>query len=87
MSRLVLSADSRVLDVGAGRGWPGLRVVESTGCRLFSTDVPVAALEGARHNLATQFPQTIPMVLAAEGGAMPFRESVFDAVVHADVLC
>ena len=87
VSQLTLTPTSMVLDVGAGRGWPGLRAVESTGCRLYSSDIPVAALTGAKSNLETMFPNRTPLVIGSEGGALPFRRGVLDAVIHSDVLC
>jgi hypothetical protein len=37
---LHLSAADRLLDVGTGRGWPGLYVAAQTGCRVVLTDLP-----------------------------------------------
>ena len=45
---LPLTSTSVLLDVGAGRGWPGSHVARSSGCRLISTDVPWNALREAR---------------------------------------
>src|SRR5260221_203986 len=45
---LELHAGSLVLDVGAGRGWPGLYLAARTGCSVVMTDVPVEGLAAAR---------------------------------------
>ena len=69
-----------LLDVGAGRGWPGSHVARTSGCRLVSTDVPWDALLTAKTRPGIE-------VVAAQGGALPFRGDTFDAIVHADVFC
>ena len=77
---LDLEARATLLDVGAGRGWPGSHVARTTGCRLVSTDVPWDALLVAKL-------QRKSVVVQARGGSLPFRGDSFDAIVHADVLC
>lgn len=84
---LLLDPTHRLLDIGAGRGWPGSLVASSSGCRLVSTDVPVAALREARSNLESAGLRERSETVAAEGGALPFTADGFDAVVHADVFC
>ena len=77
---LQLSATSTLLDVGAGRGWPGSHVTRTSGCRLVSADRPWDALLAARTRGGTD-------VVAAVGGALPFPGDTFDGIVHADVFC
>ena len=44
-----LSDDDLVLDIGAGRGWPGSLIAKETGAKLVSVDVPLEALrQGAK---------------------------------------
>ena len=38
---LHLSAGDRLLDLGTGRGWPGLYLAARTGCRVVLTDLPL----------------------------------------------
>ena len=40
---LDLDAASRLLDLGAGCGWPGLYLGSTTGCRVVSSDVTLEA--------------------------------------------
>lgn len=87
VEHLRLNQDARLLDLGAGRGWPGVHVAEATGCRLFSSDVTTEALAGARENMSKWQLGVAPSVLAADGRALPFRTGFFDALVHADVFC
>lgn len=80
---LALGPKDRLLDLGGGRGWPGMRIAERSGCRLVTTELPWEALRAAR-DVA---PRVNGWVVAADGRRLPFRDAVFDAIVHADVLC
>jgi ubiquinone/menaquinone biosynthesis C-methylase UbiE len=84
---LRLGPGRRLLDLGAGRGWPGLYLAVHTGCRVVLTDVP---LEGLRLALARAATDHVPDRVAAvvsSARTLPFRAGTFDAVVHTDVLC
>jgi cyclopropane fatty-acyl-phospholipid synthase-like methyltransferase len=77
----------RLLDLGAGRGWPGLYLAAATGCRAVLADVPAEGLRAAaararRENLADR---AAPVAASARG--LPFAPATFDAIVHTDVLC
>jgi cyclopropane fatty-acyl-phospholipid synthase-like methyltransferase len=85
--RLDLRAGHRLLDVGTGRGWPGLYLTLRTGCQAVLTDQPV---EGLKHAVARAQHDHITertSVVAATAQALPFQLGSFDAVVHTDVLC
>jgi hypothetical protein len=43
---LGLSAADRLLDLGTGRGWPGLYLATTSGCRVVVTDLPLEGLRG-----------------------------------------
>jgi ubiquinone/menaquinone biosynthesis C-methylase UbiE len=78
---------SFVLDVGAGRGWPGRLIAAVTGCRMVLSDVPCSELVDAlgrakRDGIAHRCDAVV-----ATAAALPFRERSFDAIVHADVMC
>ena len=77
---LRLGPGQRLLDLGAGRGWPGLHIAAELGCRLLCTDLPWEALEAAKDRGAE-------WVLGGDGRALPLRTGSCDAIVHADVLC
>lgn len=80
--------DGRLLDLGAGRGWPGTYLARATGCRLVSTDIPRVALQGARSRYARHgLRQGSAAAIASDGRWLPFRPGSFDAVSHADVFC
>ena len=83
---LNLHSEARLLDIGAGRGWPGLFLAERSGCRAVVTDIPHPAIATA-HSRAEQLGLTGRCQLAlAAGSALPFRDASFDAVVHTDAL-
>src|SRR3989337_1702394 len=44
---LRLRPGTLLLDVGAGRGWPGLYLAQETGCRVVLADVPAPGLATA----------------------------------------
>lgn len=84
---LGLGPGDHLLDLGAGRGWPGIHLAAETGCRLVSTDLTLEAVAWAKENLQQPGLCSKPVTVAADGTALPFRARVFNAVVHADVLC
>jgi SAM-dependent methyltransferase len=83
---LRLKPESRLLDVGAGRGWPGLYLSERSGCRAVITDLPRPAIASARARAEDLgLPGRCHFALAS-GSPLPFRQASFDAVVHTDTL-
>jgi cyclopropane fatty-acyl-phospholipid synthase-like methyltransferase len=84
---LGLSATDRLLDIGTGRGWPGLYLAARTGCQVILTDLPLDGLRVAADRTAAEgLAARAGMVVAAASG-LPFRAGSFDAIVHSDVLC
>ncbi len=87
VEHLQIGARDRILDVGAGHGWPGWGLTESTGCRLISTDIPVNALVWAKQVFDERGLGDRTEIAAADVVNLPFRDATFDAVTHADVFC
>ncbi len=79
VQRLSLHEDSRVLDLGSGRGWPAIHFTKEARCRVVATDVPLQGLQEAQDHLRFR--------AGADARALPFRSSAFDAVTHSDVFC
>ena len=84
---LELAAGSLVLDIGAGRGWPGLYLAARTGCSVVMTDVPVEGLASARERAQREGLEDRAWPVNASARDLPFAAEIFDAVVHTDVLC
>lgn len=84
---LDLRPGRRLLDVGSGRGWPGLFLSQETGCDVVLSDLPVEALRVARRRARSEGlePRTAAVVASAAEPAL--RAGSIDAVVHTDVLC
>lgn len=82
-----LGRSVRLLDLGAGRGWPGLYLAARTGCRVVLGDVPFEGLRTAAERIGREALSDQAAVVAASARAFPFRAGSFDAVAHTDVLC
>ena len=77
----------RLLDVGAGAGWPGLYLAQVTGCDVVLADLPVVGLQIALERAAADGFEERCSAVVSEGAVLPFGESSFDALSHSDVLC
>jgi len=84
---LALGPSQRLLDLGAGSGWPGLYLATMTGCDVVLVDVPLAGLRIAADRAATDHLSARCSVVVADGAALPFQSGCFDAISHSDVLC
>jgi methylase of polypeptide subunit release factors len=86
-ARLGLAEGTTVLDLGTGRGWPGVYYAARDGCRVVGTDMPVDALAAATRRARAEHVESRFSAVAAAGADQPFRPRAFDAIVHTDVLC
>lgn len=84
-ARLDLGPGTTLLDMGTGRGWPGLYYASRHGCTVVGTDMPLDGLLAAKRRARDE--QTRFSPVAAGGRHQPFRPGAFDAIVHTDVLC
>ena len=87
LDRLDLTRSDRLLDIGAGRGWPGLYLSKRSGCRVVLTDLPLVALKEAGRRARKDRAHKRTDNVVAGGANLPFRPRSFDAVVHSDVRC
>lgn len=84
---LELRPDVKLLDVGAGSGWPGLYLAQLSGCDVVLVDLPPAALRIALERATADGLSERCQVVAADGAELPFQDASFDALSHSDVLC
>lgn len=84
---LALDRCTRLLEVGAGSGWPALYFAAEFGCDTTLTDVPEEALHIAADRVAREPPGCRISLTVADGACLPFSAAHFDAVSHSDVLC
>jgi SAM-dependent methyltransferase len=85
--RLELRPGLRLLDLGCGRGWPGLYLAMRTRCQVVLADVPLDGLRSAKARAVRERLGARCAVVAASGAHLPFAGESFDAIVHTDVLC
>jgi 2-polyprenyl-3-methyl-5-hydroxy-6-metoxy-1,4-benzoquinol methylase len=84
---LGLREGHRLLDVGSGRGWPGLYLAKVAGCTVVLTDIPEQGLRVAKERAAIEAMAVRSAAVAASARRLPFKAGSFDAIVHTDVLC
>ncbi|MFQ6024872.1 MAG: methyltransferase domain-containing protein [Acidiferrobacterales bacterium] len=84
---LELRPGRRLLEVGAGSGWPGLFLARTTGCDVTLLDVPLEAIRMAAEKAVSEQLDGMCWVVVADAGALPFSNNSFDAISHSDVLC
>jgi SAM-dependent methyltransferase len=84
---LGLELGKRLLDVGSGRGWPGLYLARRSGCVAVLSDLPLHALHAGAARAGAEGLSGRVSAVAASARHLPFRKGSFDAIVHTDVLC
>ncbi len=84
---LELRPAARLLDVGAGSGWPGLFLSQLTGCEVVLADIPLVALQIAAERATAEEMQRRCRAVVADGAVLPFKDGSFDGLSHSDVLC
>jgi O-methyltransferase StaMB len=85
--RLGLGTGTRLLEVGAGAGWPGIYLAQRTGCDVTLADLPLAGLRVATERTAADGVASRCRAVVADGAKLPFPAGSFDAIGHSDVLC
>ncbi len=84
---LGLGPTVKLLDVGAGSGWPGLYLAHRTRCDVVLVDLPFASLRVALERAAADRLSERCGVVVADAAALPFTDASFHALSHSDVLC
>ena len=84
---LDLEPGSRLLELGAGSGWPGLYIAQLVACDVVLVDIPVTSLGTARDRAIADKLSERCQFVAADAAQLPFADGSFDAVSHTDLLC
>jgi ubiquinone/menaquinone biosynthesis C-methylase UbiE len=84
--RLRLGPDDLLLDIGCGRGWPGVYLAAETGCRAVLMDLPPPALAAAAKRADDQGLAERVSVVRGSATNFPFAARSLDAVSHTDTL-
>lgn len=84
---LGLHAGVRMLEIGAGSGWPALYLAARTGCCLVMTDLPLDGLCIATRRAFDDGISGNCAAAVADATRLPFGRCAFDAINHSDVLC
>jgi cyclopropane fatty-acyl-phospholipid synthase-like methyltransferase len=86
-THLDLRKGAMLLDVGAGRGWPGLYLAASTGCTTIMADLPYEGLALGMRRAREEGLEHHVHAVVASASHLPLRPGGLDAVVASDVLC
>ncbi len=86
-ARLDLSPGVRLLDLGAGSGWPGLYMGKRSGCDVTLVDLPLSGLRIATQRAGKDDMTGRVRAAVANAAALPFADESFDAISHSDLLC
>ena len=84
---LALRPGQRLMDLGAGSGWPGLYLASLSGCDVALVDLPAEGLAIAAARAEADRLAGRCSVAVADGRALPYGAESFDAITHSDVLC
>ena len=86
-THLRLRPGMRLLDVGAGSGWPGLYMAKMSGCDVVLIDLPFAGLRIAAERAGDDCIRGTCWTVVADAAILPFPAGSFDAISHSDLLC
>jgi len=86
-SALGLRPGLRLLDLGAGAGWPGLYFAEVGGCEVVLVDLPLVGLKVAAQRSARDKLEERCSMVVADAAVLPFAARTFDVLSHSDLLC
>jgi ubiquinone/menaquinone biosynthesis C-methylase UbiE len=85
--RLSLAPGQRLLEIGAGSGWPSLYLTKETGCSSVLMDLPFEGLRIALQRARADGLAKRCFAAQGDGSLLPLKSASFDAISHSDVLC
>ena len=85
--RLGLGPGRRLLDLGAGSGWPGLYLRKLSGCDLTLVDLPITGIRIAVERGERDVTSGAVHSVVADAANLPFPDDSFDAINQSDLLC
>jgi SAM-dependent methyltransferase len=85
--RLDLGPGVRLLDLGAGTGWPALRFAATRRCEVVLVDLPEAGLRMAMERAVRDGLAEKVATVLADAAELPLPDASFDAISHSDLLC
>ena len=84
---LELAPGVRLLEVGAGSGWPALYLAGESGCDVTLIDLPFDGIRIAAERALADRLAGACLGVVADASHLPFRDDCFDVINHSDVLC
>ncbi len=87
IASLELRKGVRLLDLGAGTGWPGLYMATHSGCDVTLVDLPLNGLKLASERARLDGISDRISVAVGDAADLSFRDGCFDAISHSDLLC
>ena len=87
VARLALHPGARLLDLGAGSGWPGLYMGKASSCDVVLVDLSLAGIRIAAKRADNDGIPGSVWSAVADAAALPFPDGSFDAISHSDLLC
>ena len=87
VARLALHPGVRLLDLGAGSGWPGLYMGKASGCDVVLVDLSLAGIRIAAKRADNDGILGSIWAAVADAAALPFPAGSFEAISHSDLLC
>ena len=84
---LKLDSSKKLIDVGAGSGWPGIYLAKNSGCSVTLVDLPEVGLRIAKERAQAEGIEDRVIAEVADASDLPYADQYFDAVGHSDLLC